>query len=87
MTIDDPVALEMALDPLDRAYPHVGKRIRGLWGSDECREYMVGLIVERERPQRDGFPFEIIELLHGILVAHDDAFPEFKPRPSPWDYA
>lgn len=61
---------------LDR--PDVRNRLIDLWGSDECREYLLSLLVA-ERPDRQGLPQEDFSAILLILTIHDYAYPLLNP--------
>ena len=67
------------------SFPHVKERILATWGEPEGREYILNLTIEKNRINRQGFPTEVIEIFHKLLLLHDEEFPYLVPKPSPWD--
>jgi hypothetical protein len=47
-----------------RKFPHVFEKVNGLWGSNECHDYLHSIVVNGFDRNRSGFPHEVItELL------------------------
>lgn len=67
-------------------YPHIRAKLHVLWGTAECRKYLVDLgFVDRDH--RQGFPSDILEEIHFMLDFHDKKYPEFIPPKPPRDHA
>lgn len=67
---------------LEEEFPRIYKAVETMWGSSECRDYLLGLgIQDRER---DGFPFHILTELVSLVKQHDDQFPLYKPIDMPF---
>jgi hypothetical protein len=71
------------IDKLDQ-FPHIKRRLEFQWGSKECRLYLHSLTIA-DRPNRRGFPFEIVTTIYDLLELHDDEFPKFIPKLGVWD--
>ena len=67
------------------SFPHILKRLEALWGSDECRQYLSGLLIP-DRIDRKGFPFAVLSAIYSLLDLHDVTYPQFKPRSGLWDH-
>ena len=72
------------LSKLDQ-FPHVQSKLTILWGSPECRAYLVDLETP-DRIGRQGFPFDVLMTLHQLKDHHDQTYPQFAPAPKPWDH-
>ena len=67
-------------------FPHVASKIRTFWGTERCREYLADIMRQSDRPNRQGFPPYVFRTLFDLYELHDIEYPEFRPRPSPWDH-
>ena len=68
-------------------FPHIQRRLEAIWGTPECRSYLVGLMRQSDRESREGFPPHVFRTLFDIYSLHDYEYPEFIPKNTPWDYA
>lgn len=50
-------------------YPHIANRLKAIWGSRECEDYLTSLIFNLDRPIRRGFPEHIMKALMAIQAA------------------
>ena len=64
-------------------YPHIQQRIRLLWGTNSCRDYLNGLTMTTEVKQ--GFPLHIASVIFELVADHDDIYPGYIPSGSIWD--
>ena len=72
MTTDDTVrGLFVSLDK----FAHVQKRLSILWGSADCRQYLVSLIPDASG--KTGFPISVVSALKSLLLRHDALHPKF----------
>ena len=62
---------------LDR--PDVRRKFQMLWGSAECRDYMMKLLVA-DRLGREGLPPEDFSAIDLLLSIHDHVYPMFNRR-------
>lgn len=69
---------------MEEQFPRIFKSVRTMWGSPECREYLMNLGVQEGGADRQGFPFEILTEINHIVDAHDDQFPLHKPLDLPF---
>ncbi|MBS0309681.1 MAG: hypothetical protein JSS58_12030 [Proteobacteria bacterium] len=60
---------------LESQFPHVLSAIQALWGFKELNAYFTKLTID-ERGDRAGFPAEVWDELHLLLVLHQELFPE-----------
>jgi len=51
---------------LEQSFPHIGRKLISLWGTDVCGLYLKTLIVS-DRETRKGFPLDVIE---DLLMLH-----------------
>lgn len=65
-------------------FPHVVEKSTSLWGSQECRDYLVNLLSQTDRIGRQGFPFGAFRAIFDLLELHDYRFPEYRPPQDPW---
>lgn len=61
---------------LDR-YPHITKRIESLWGTKECRKFLLELIADSRDGSRQGLPPEVAREIIVVLQNHDEDYPGF----------
>ncbi len=61
-------------------YPHLGVKIRALWGSKECRVILMSLLNDSRDGSRAGFPVSIGKTIFSLLKAHDVKFPQFDDK-------
>ena len=66
------------------SFPHVVSRVDATWGSQECRDYLVELLRQSDRINRQGFPAVAFRAIFDLLDLHDIRFPGFRPPPDPW---
>ena len=64
-------------------YPHIQVKVRSMWGSGRCREYILDLIMPA-RHGRAGFPFHVTDAAYDLLALHDHVYPEFAPKGDIW---
>jgi hypothetical protein len=61
------------------AYPAVAEKLLALWGTEAFRTYAEGLIQERTRVGRAGFPGNVLLAISELISIHDVQFPAFVP--------
>jgi hypothetical protein len=59
------------------SYPHITKRIESLWGTRECRKFLLELISDSRDGQRQGLPPEVAKEILLVLQNHDERYPGF----------
>jgi hypothetical protein len=59
------------------SYPHITRRIESLWGTRECRTFLLELISDSRDGQRQGLPPEVAQEIILVLQDHDEAYPGF----------
>lgn len=59
------------------SYPHLA-RIDELWGTRDCREFIVRLMNDTREGSRRGFPGKHARTILRLLIEHDQRFPEFE---------
>lgn len=64
-------------------FPHIQNKM-WMWGNIECRQYLTGLKLT-DRPNRQGFPFEIALAIDDLIELHDLEYPQFVPAETIWD--
>jgi hypothetical protein len=64
---------------VNKAYPHVGAKIRASWGSSGFFSLMQELRENRRDKVRQGFPAEVFFALDALASVHNDIFPQFNP--------
>ena len=67
-------------------FPHIIKKIDTCWGSADCRSYIHSLMRQDDRTDRQGFPLYAWRSIYDLAMLHDDEFPQFRPKPGPWDF-
>lgn len=63
---------------IDRDFPHIAKLLNMYWGSAECIKYideLLNFVPTKERPSRNGFPFEVLLELNVIYEYHCREYP------------
>jgi hypothetical protein len=73
------------MDKLDtselfRLYPRIAVKIRGLWGTRECRTLLMSLLNDSRDGKRAGFPVSVGQTIIALLNAHDEKFPQFDTK-------
>lgn len=72
---------------LEERSPHIVKNLLDFWGTSFFMEY-VDLIINymptKDRPARQGFPFDSLMELQKIVDKHNDKFPHYKTRIDIW---
>ena len=73
------------MDKLDsselfRLYPRIAVKIRGLWGTRECRTLLMSLLNDSRDGNRAGFPVSVGQTIIALLNAHDEKFPQFDTK-------
>lgn len=58
-------------------FPHIYHKIKKIWGSDVCREYLNNLVTDTRENSRAGFGHEQVSIIIKILDKHDLEFPQF----------
>jgi hypothetical protein len=62
-------------------FTRIKENIQATWGSDRCRKYLHGLLVD-DRPGRDktkvkGFPAQTYAAISNLYAIHDERFPQY----------
>lgn len=73
----------------DEKYPHIAQKLCLFWGSEFFMDYVESLIMvvpNRQRPTRQGFPFETIKELRAIVDAHNEQYPQYARIIDLWTY-
>ncbi len=67
------------VDPAElfKKYPHIGKKITSLWGTQPCRELLMDLINDSRDGGRSGFTPDIARIIFALLEKHDSMYPQF----------
>lgn len=68
---------------LESCHPHLSKKISMLWGSIECRNAMLTLIIDTRDGKRQGFDKPVASEIIQALKAHDEQFPWFDTSDTP----
>jgi len=55
---------------LEQSFPHIGRKLISLWGTDVCGLYLKSLIVS-DRETRKGFPLDVVEDLLMLYVINE----------------
>ena len=66
---------------IDVHYPHIAKKLCLFWGEPECLQELEKLLnysYSPERPDRQGFPMQVMTELFIILEKHHEQFPKVK---------
>ena len=64
---------------IDRAFPHIGKKLELLWGDTEFHRFVQRLEQDTRQGSRAGFPPDILFALARLVLAHDAVFPDQTP--------
>lgn len=65
---------------IDDDYPHVAKNLALFWGTDLFDQYLETIVMSyptADRPERQGFPYEVLRELRLVAEAHSAQFPQF----------
>lgn len=81
MTIEAP-------KPIKENHPWIVTRINGMWGSKECRDYILKMGVQDSNAGPDDvFPFCVLSWLIDLVKKHDREFPEYANPKQPFTFA
>jgi hypothetical protein len=75
----DMARIETDTTTLFQRYPHL-RTVADLWGSRECREFLVGLMFDTRDGQRQGFDPATAMTIFALLDEHDARFPNHAAR-------
>jgi len=64
-------------------FPHIKSKLEWMWGTKECRKYLLSLKIS-DRP-RNGFPFAILIAIDDLIELHDITYPQWRPIDTVWD--
>jgi len=70
--------LGSAVSCTDTWFPHVAKNIVCSWGTLQFREY-ANTLFYTTRGNRAGFPSEVLNELHEVVLLHHELFPQYEP--------
>lgn len=59
-------------------YPTIYNRIKMLWGSPECRKYLLEITL-KDSHDDSHFSVVIMQALHFLISRHDNEFPDLIP--------
>lgn len=62
---------------LKKRHPHIAKKVETLWGSKECRDYIMHILKDSRDGKRAGFDFSVAGELLKLIAKHDELFPQF----------
>lgn len=65
-------------------YPHIAVKMNALWGSRECREYLLELTID-SRGDRRGFHENDLFTIYHLIEEHDKQFPRFAQKSDNWE--
>lgn len=66
---------------IDVDFPHIAEKIWLFWGEPECMSYLDELLNyshSKDRPSRQGFPFQAIVELNIVMEEHQRQFPNIR---------
>lgn len=66
-------------------FPHL-RRIDLIWGSSECRKFLLHLLTDTRGGTRQGFPKEHAGTIMSLLMEHDRRYPQFENEVGLDDY-
>ena len=64
---------------INDAFPHLGKKLRFLWGEPEFYQLVDSLQMVEEGKTKEGFPPGVLAALFSLSAEHDSRFPELVP--------
>lgn len=62
---------------LKQKHPHIMKKVEAMWGTKECRDYLMHLIKDSRDGARAGFDFTVASSILQLLIRHDELFPQY----------
>lgn len=65
---------------VNSAFPHIGKKLKFLWGNFEFNTYIGELIYDTRGGTRAGFSKDVIKSLFSLSLAHELEYPQFIPK-------
>lgn len=75
-----PLPYETDTKALYERYPHL-RQIDLMWGSRECRRYLMNLMTDTRGGTRQGFMPEHAMTIMRLQMEHDRLFPQFENEP------
>ncbi len=60
-------------------FPHIQRKLYLYWGYKEGRDFLSSLTIS-DRPNRRGFPFDVVIVINELTDLHDIEYPILKPR-------
>ena len=69
---------------IHESFPRIGNALEVFWSEPEFSPY-INKLVSVDRPDRQGFPFEIVVALTELQILHDELFPHLRVEdPENW---
>lgn len=68
---------ETSTEKFYERFPHL-QRIDLMWGSSECRKFLLHLLTDTRGGTRQGFPKEHAATIMSLLMEHDRRYPQFE---------
>ena len=65
------------IEELSQLTPRIGFKVNSLWGTKECRVYLVTLLSDSRNGARQGFDLNTAKLIYGLLADHDESYPQY----------
>lgn len=69
---------------VDKSFPHIGHKLKLLWGHKECAELLHNLLTDTRDGTRQGFPKPISSALFKLLALHDNLYPPKNLKTDIW---
>lgn len=57
-------------------HPHIGEKLKALWGTNKCNTYLNDLFDDSRDPPRKGFSPEVASALFKLMSEHEKAYPD-----------
>jgi hypothetical protein len=74
------------LKKTEESFNHVYENLYLHWGNPEFHAYLRKLLLNVERDDSKGFPFEVMLEIQSLGPWHDVAFPQYRTKTDPWDF-
>lgn len=68
-------------------FPSLCQKIEIMWGTQTCRDYLDDLCIDTrcDVKPRQGFPFDALLAIEGLLDLHDALYPQFIKGQTVWN--
>lgn len=70
---------------INQAHPHIGYKIKLLWGTFKMPDYFNSLFMDTRDGKRKGFSKDVASSLYKLSSLHEEEFPGLYETLRPWE--